>query len=184
VARKNPVSEPDKAIGRRLMAFRKELRLTRVALARELGVDSTTFANYEYGRVPAPYWVAKKLADGFGLNLIWLAEGNGPMKHYLPIPEVVDSALPLRGSFSEVYTTKLKGIFEALEHFETVSARLAANIDSQAPVGMTRQEQLLWLIRSHAEKTLSTLSPAHQVEFLLDVLRSIETFARKKKLKT
>ena len=82
--RKNPVPEREQEIGRRLRTFRQEkLKMTAVAFAREIGIDSTRLSKYEHGRVPIPYAIARSACHKFDINQIWLAEGILLMEGYI-----------------------------------------------------------------------------------------------------
>jgi transcriptional regulator with XRE-family HTH domain len=103
VPRKNPVPERERQICQRLRLVRKEKRLSQVAFADMLGIDSSLLASYEHARVPIRYEFADRLCCIFRVCQRWLAGGVEPRRVYVPIPEDVHQKLPARGLFSEVY---------------------------------------------------------------------------------
>ncbi len=64
-------------MGARVQALRIERRLTKVALARQVGVDHSTIANIEKGSQTGVD-VLESLAKALGVSPAWLAFGEGP----------------------------------------------------------------------------------------------------------
>jgi transcriptional regulator with XRE-family HTH domain len=81
--RKHSLPEPEKAICRRLREFRLDTKLSRVAFAKELRIDSSRLAAYEHARVPLRFVVVREIAMRFRLNPGWLADGDGPMRELI-----------------------------------------------------------------------------------------------------
>jgi transcriptional regulator with XRE-family HTH domain len=105
VARKKPVPERELEICQRLLHFRKEIRLTRRAMAEVLGIDPKRLETYEAGRVPLPYEIAAKLGWKFKINPVHLAEGTEIMNvegRNFPAPEIESKIRP-RTLFSTAY---------------------------------------------------------------------------------
>lgn len=69
----------------RLRVFRESLKMKPKDMAERLGLEYQTFYQYEKGTRKIPPEVLEGLA-GLGLNLNWLATGEGPM--VLPAKEV------------------------------------------------------------------------------------------------
>jgi transcriptional regulator with XRE-family HTH domain len=112
VPRQNPIPEREVEICERLRQARLATHLSRVAFARQLGVDSSRLASYELGRVPIRMELALKAAAEAGVSLRWLAEGAEPRK----LPIFPDQKLIERagnGLFSEAYDAFLKPFFDA-----------------------------------------------------------------------
>lgn len=108
MARKNPVPESEKAICRRLREFRLRTKLSRVAFARELGIDSSLLATYEHGRVPIRFELAARLGVKCQVSHAWLAEDDGPMHPYLELPQDLHRQIDGRMLFSEAYKRHVK----------------------------------------------------------------------------
>ncbi len=105
--RTNPLPTREKEIGRRLRQARELQKLTRVAMAAKLGIDSSRLASYEFGRAPVPYRIGDQVAREARVCQRWLATGEMPMDGYLAIYEGVASALPSSLPFSFVYDNAL-----------------------------------------------------------------------------
>ena len=110
--RQNPIPEREVEICERLRQARLATNLSRVAFARQLGVDSSRLASYELGRVPIRMELALKAAAEAGVSLRWLAEGVEPRKlPIFPDQKLIERAR--NGLFSEGYDTWLKPFFDA-----------------------------------------------------------------------
>lgn len=105
--RKTPVPQREIEIGSRLEEFRKTSKLTRVAFAKECGLDSNLLSSYERGRVPVPYTAVKQIGEKFDINQRWLANGTLPKKSYISVSQAVEKAIPSRALFSFAYDNLL-----------------------------------------------------------------------------
>ena len=106
--RKNPVPERELAICRRLRDFREKTKLSQVAFAQEVELDSGRLASYEHGRVPLRYWVARKICYRFNICQRWLATGvEPPVRYYVAVHGYVEDEIPKHALFSEIYDERL-----------------------------------------------------------------------------
>ena len=112
MARKNPLSDREKAVCARLREFRIASKLSQVAFARSLAVDSSLLASYEHARVPLRYEFARHCNTVFGVNLRWLADGVEPKILGLDILGDLESKIPSKLPFLEAYDTYLKPSFD------------------------------------------------------------------------
>ena len=110
--------ERERQIGKRLRQIRKEMRLSMVAFADAIGLDSGRYSRYEYGYVPLPYEVGDKICAHFNIAQGRLADGGTSVPYYLkPDPEL-QKAVGDRASFLEAYESHLKE--RITEFFTTV----------------------------------------------------------------
>ncbi len=114
MARKNPVPFREIHIGARLREARESTGLSRVEMAKRLGIDSASLANYEHGRVPTPYRVASQVAASANVNQRWLALGKSPREPFFLVPESFDEGVPKRLLFSFVYDRTLSEEIESV----------------------------------------------------------------------
>lgn len=119
--RKNPVPERELAVCRRLREFRLHTKLSQVAFAKEVDLDSARLASYEHGRAPIRYRLALLAHAKFELNLEWLAEGVGSFKSDGELPKVAHDCNHW-DLFTDVYFQELKPALEA----KRASARAVA----------------------------------------------------------
>lgn len=139
MARKNPVSDRDKAIGRRLREARDLALAKRTALALKIGVSSDQLSSYEHGRVPLPWLVGSDICELLDINQRWLATGEGSPRHFFPLSplEGADIQTLMRAPFSDIYDRVFKKQFagNSAQSEETMNAlfddirKVKANID-------------------------------------------------------
>jgi len=156
VARKNPVPERERQIGKRLRGFRDILRLSRVVMADELKIGVSSLASYEAGRVPMPFDVAQRIAGAFRLSLEWLAEGNGePVSEIILTPEL-KSKVPARALFSEAYdrTIKPELVAEGSKGQSAFKAAVEANPKAKK---MMQSFRVVGVSKPQAKEMLSSL---------------------------
>jgi|SRR5579884_683833 len=125
MARKNPVSAVDVAIGRRLTRLRKEFRMSREDWAARSKVATGIITRVELGRTPLRYEHARLLlsslkgeADFATGNPLWLYEGEGDAMVSWPLflPETERIGLEHGVLFSEFVS----------EHYPVLSALVNA----------------------------------------------------------
>lgn len=63
-------------MGERLLALRKQLRLTQVEFAHRLGLAPRAYANYERGERELPCDGIRRLYHEFNVDPLWLIEGD------------------------------------------------------------------------------------------------------------
>ncbi len=140
--RKNPLAEREKEICRRLRQFRTEqTKLSRVAFASYLGIDSSALANYEHGRVALRYGVVRRVAEEFSMNLRWLAEGKPPEMYFVHLDEEVVRKPDPKQLFSAAYDTFLKiRVEEAMRLRDVESLSCIPGIASEGSI----MENIWW----------------------------------------
>lgn len=77
---RQPIDEREVAICKRARLARAETKLSRVAFAAALGVDSGAVSRIEHLRAPLRMGLARRMALKFGISLAWLVEGSQPMR--------------------------------------------------------------------------------------------------------
>ena len=98
--RKNPLPIREREICHRLLSARKALRLTRVAFAREAGIDSSELRRYEEARSPLLARSALALCHAHGFGLPWLATGKESPVVGPHVPVLSEqTGIPERASF-------------------------------------------------------------------------------------
>ena len=90
-------------ICKRLREFRNSTCLSRVAFAREAGLDSVRVSSYEHARAPIRYRDAFKIVTSFPLSSEWLATGKGPMYSMAISTTHYETRAGANALFSEVY---------------------------------------------------------------------------------
>lgn len=68
-----------KVMGSRLRMLRRERGLTLRILSSKIGVHYASIANWETDRSAPGSATIERLASFFGVNVKWLASGDGPM---------------------------------------------------------------------------------------------------------
>lgn len=87
----------------------KEVRgnMRQPAFAAQLGVDKNTVGRYERGERQPEFSYLQALAREFGVNLHWLATGEGPMYHEpAASPEALAGLQAVRPDFDPVAATR------------------------------------------------------------------------------
>jgi ribosome-binding protein aMBF1 (putative translation factor) len=105
MARDKPLTDADRAIGRRLREVRKKFRMSRADLAHWLACDAEVIKRIELGRVALKYDRAAVIIRQFQVDPVWLATGNGTIdgENQLPGNELQVDHL---GRFSDVFEEK------------------------------------------------------------------------------
>ena len=67
-----------KEVGSRLLTLRKQMKLTQVQFAKEIGITQNVYTRYETGKLDLPDHLKSKLHQ-IGVNLNWLLTGKGQM---------------------------------------------------------------------------------------------------------
>src|SRR5712671_2418526 len=84
--RKNPLPPNEAAICARIKRVRESRGLTRIAFAREAGVDSTEVIRVEHLLAPVRFAFADKVCARFEISQAWIGEDEGPQYPYLTLP--------------------------------------------------------------------------------------------------
>ncbi|MDB6124742.1 MAG: Helix-turn-helix domain [Pedosphaera sp.] len=175
--RRNPIAQREVEICHRLKAVRVERKLSRVAFADAVGVDSSFLSNIEHARAPVRYYLAKKICLDFLISERWLATGKEPKKRYVEIHPDKEQQIPARMIFSEAYDKFLsKEIEEGLErwavpHSFGISVKLSA-------IGTPRSDDQRQTISALLIDELASLPPAKHGEFLRGVFAGMPWFYR------
>jgi transcriptional regulator with XRE-family HTH domain len=93
----------EREIAARLREARMRDGLSRVDLAKRIGVDSSKLTNYELGRAATPYHVAAKVAAVTDTTLRWLAIGEFPIHGFNEMPQEFEMLIPLTALLSNVF---------------------------------------------------------------------------------
>jgi transcriptional regulator with XRE-family HTH domain len=111
MSRKNPLPIREVEICRRLREFRLGTKLSQVAFAKEVGLDSARLASYEHGRAPLRIEVFLAVHQKYFLNPVWLATGEEHQAYDAPIVDwgrIMAIAIPRRWLFTEAYDRALE----------------------------------------------------------------------------
>jgi transcriptional regulator with XRE-family HTH domain len=111
--RRRAMPERELAICHRLLAFRLTTKLSRMAVARELEINSSTLNNYERGVAPLPYAVAAKVCAAFDVSQAWLADGTGGAGGYIVISPEIAAQIPPALWFSIAFDRFIKPTLSA-----------------------------------------------------------------------
>ncbi len=156
--RTNPLPAREAAICRRVREFRLSTRLSRIAFAKELEVDSSLLVRIEHGLSPVRHDVARRLMFVFNLNPAWLIEGKGEPTVIEPVKTPEDFAPDQL--FSHLYDHSLKG---AMEHMEK-------NGQSAAQLLTTKLDHLSKALKADR----GALAPAQIAQLDAIVLQAID----------
>jgi len=129
VPRQNPLPQIEVEICERLRLARQATKLSQVAFANLVQIDSSRLASYEHARVPIRFDMALKLGRLADVSLRWLAEGVEPKKNRFRISESLLAQIPKNCLFSEAWQHLLKPSFDqAIKKFE---ARTKSKLDGR-----------------------------------------------------
>lgn len=186
MARKNPVSEREKQICRRLLEFRRSIKLSRKALAEEIGVTAEQLKSYETGRVPLPYLFVSKFCRSFDINPAWLAEGKEPVYGGATLDPKLESEIRPRQLFSFIYDDIIK---PCLSDRMRVQSELEKAIAKQAFPGMAVEiirgvgavdtAAVLALISKTLSPLVNTLPPTLRMAFYRHIITAFYEFEKR-----
>jgi transcriptional regulator with XRE-family HTH domain len=174
VPRKTPLPEREAAICKRIKEFRAGRKLSRVAFAQVLGLDSSVLSNVEHGRAPVRYGLANRLCETFDVSQVWLAEGIGRPHGRIPVfPEIAENIDP-QARFTYVWDRVLKSNLGLLAQ---QAARKPNKFRIQFfPIGTPPSEQSFWLL-SETIRQMAAELPADLVEsYSTEVIAAAERF--------
>ena len=153
----NPVPEREREIARRLRQFRREAtKLSQVAFAREVGIDSSRLASYEHGRVPLPYSVFLAVWRAFKINAHWLATNDRRIVRGDDIDESLFPTPDQAVLFSETWDAHLKAHFDQAAEMHSDSA--VAEMMRLAGLISTEVERLSGLSEEKKRKAQAVLA--------------------------
>ncbi len=173
--RKNPIPARETAICLRVRAFRTDLRLSRVALASVLNVNTLKLANIEHERTLLRFDIAAKLINGYNLNPRWLAEGTSSILSSFRIEHELNLRITPSLLFSEAYDLYLKTPVQQHE-------MLAANIMSagydliRQPPGLPQEKDYKTFAMRLVGKFLEPLERTEQGRFVGKLLAMLNDF--------
>jgi plasmid maintenance system antidote protein VapI len=107
-----PMNDEERAVADRVRRVRYHVQLSVREFSERLGVTNHRMAAIDYQRTPLSFVIAEKLEQVFDVNLMWLAEGKGPMTPKL-YGRLDISGVPRSAVFLEVYRAKIKADIEA-----------------------------------------------------------------------
>ena len=93
------------SMGARLLALRKQLRLTQVEFAERLGLAPRAYANYERGERELPTDGIRRLYQEFNVDPLWVLEGD-PKKITFASERLLD--LKLLNDIGAVFSRELE----------------------------------------------------------------------------
>jgi transcriptional regulator with XRE-family HTH domain len=184
VARKNPVSQLEQAICRRLRECRLATSLSQVAFAKLLGIDSNRLSSYEHGRVPVRFGMALQAARLARVSLRWLAEGTEPKKWPIAIGAATLKNINDNELFSEAYQKWIKPIVdkEYAEH-EAVTENFKPELINEfeaifGPLhaGYVGTEDVAMILDANIRGILENIPPHLYSEFFRAVFKSMRQF--------
>jgi DNA-binding transcriptional regulator YiaG len=126
--RKNNIPEREAVICGRVREIRAGFKLSRVAFATYLRVDSSTLANIEHLRVPLRYEIGRRLCGEFSISQRWLATGRKPKAWFVPVAAAIEKTIPWGALFSRAFDEVLSGPIE--EYIEMVQSHVTFPIES------------------------------------------------------
>jgi transcriptional regulator with XRE-family HTH domain len=171
MARMNPLPDRERVICARLRSFRElHLGMSRVAVARRLGIDSSRLASYELGRVPLRFEVFLAVHRQYFLNPVWLATGEEQQAFDAPIDWgiIASFAIPRRWLFTETYD-------RALERYCKDRNRLADVLAGRIVESVSR---LIDLAKEHRNVGVTSEIAFRLRERLKDLDAFLESFSR------
>src|ERR1041384_1234630 len=110
--RTTPLAGREAEICRRLHQARLDTRLARTILAKDLGIDSSSLANYEHGRTRLRFDDGIKACTLLNVTLWWLSDGADPRRWPWSIQAALRGQIPPRMLFSEAYDRFLRAFLE------------------------------------------------------------------------
>lgn len=179
MARKNPLSDSEIAVCRRLRELRRDALLSRVAFAKAIGVDTGRYANYEHGRARLPYMVGVQVCERFDINQRWLATGKTPMRPFF-------KAAPVNGehkSFLNVYQQDLARHVDQRWNTEKVLATVGGmREDSGFPyyprIGAAFPEVATVALQKQISAALDELPDEAQGRYIATLVKASQAFLR------
>lgn len=181
--------ESERQICQRLLDFRRSIKLSREALAEELGVTASKLKSYEYGRVPLPYLFAAKLCRTFGINPVWLVEGKELMRvenEDLLNPKI-ESEIRSRTLFSFAYNAFIKphlsegegGKFQkSVRKIEPQLANAGLVINFPRSVGTIDADTLIAMLAKTFSPFVSKLPPTLRFSLFRDLVNASKEFEK------
>ncbi|MFO1487848.1 MAG: helix-turn-helix transcriptional regulator [Verrucomicrobiota bacterium] len=125
MARKNPIPDSEAQICRRVRELRLGSKLSQVAFANLIGIDSSRLASYEHGRVPLGFDVGIRIITTFGISPRWLFDGSGPQYLSFKLPDEILAQIPARRLYSEMFQHIQQLTYEALSRNTSSNSRVA-----------------------------------------------------------
>ena len=109
------IAKREREICARLRTFRLSLKWSQPNFAQELKITRDRLANYEYGRTPIPYGVAKHVCESFRVNQAWLATGEGEVQPFIrlrddPVPADLDPATHFSQVFDQYLAERVRRV--------------------------------------------------------------------------
>ena len=160
VPRKGPLPDREVNICKRVQAYRELTKLSRVAFAAHVGIDSSELARIEHARVALRYPVGDNIARRFNLNQRWLADGIEPKNSYVEFHSEALPVLPARMLFSVAFDTHLKRDVGFRARLIEAAKGSRTKIEFPYPVGIPSSELYTHNIKQKLEVDLKRL-PTH-----------------------
>lgn len=146
----------DKAIAKRLRAWRYGAGFKSEAVARQIGVTGASYTNYELGRTPLKWGAYRELWRRYALSPLWLATGKGAQTFPVPLMSLLPAA-DAEDNFSVVFERELAAIFARIGP----QSREEAVADLQALVTATQAgkvaDETVALFAEAARKSIGRL---------------------------
>jgi transcriptional regulator with XRE-family HTH domain len=98
-------------MNKRLKALRQNMKMTKMQLAKYLGITSSLLSEYENDTIPIPDSVVDKLCSLFFVDKLWLLYGEDPESHFF-LSEIKKSAIAIIANLDD-------RLFNLLIHYIT-----------------------------------------------------------------
>jgi transcriptional regulator with XRE-family HTH domain len=177
--RTNPVPPKEVEICHRLRAFRLSTKLSQVAFAEKIGLDSGQLRNYEHARAPLRFSLAKRLLRSFGVNLYWLADGMGDVRTYQRLAQKIESPIPDTMLFSVAFERHLKRDWVRLEDLTSGAMNAGFEADDLPGIGASNEEILSHMLGSRVAKTHLLLPPELADQMAKQIWKILIHFSKK-----
>lgn len=177
--RTNPVPERERQICARLREFRLSTKMPQASFARELGVEVDRLASYEYGRVPLRYDLVKRVAEQFGLNQMWLAEGGDSMRPSHPVAGSVERLIPPGCLFSVAYEKHLKKALAMRKRLLDAGMKAAIQVRFLTPLGLPPDQMEEWAGKDVISEVIKKLPRVLHLPYVSAIAAASEDFLQK-----
>ncbi len=175
--RKNPVPERERQVAKRLRQIRKETRLSMVAFADAIGVDTGRYSRYEYGYVPLPYTVGDKICAHFNVPQERLADGGKSVPYYVKPHAELQNAISERATFLEAYQSHLKDAISRFVATAGLSASVANFARSNAATAYEFEEMRKELLTLISDGLQNCQTHEQRIELHDEVYATVQKFA-------
>jgi transcriptional regulator with XRE-family HTH domain len=187
VPRQNPIAKREVEICARVRLIREQRKLSRVAFASAMNVDSSELSRVEHQRAPLRYGLGRSLCEHFDVSQRWLATGKLPQSFYFDVSPYVESKVPLRALFSKVFDDSLnEQIEEQLKTWADLWKCKVEELDQHAgarppmpTIGTEPHAALLFHVVQLIQANYWRLPRVFQPEYTDALLQTVKEFTSK-----